>query len=167
MEFDEVIIEATGVADPTGLAEPFVAHPLIKEYFPLKGVICLIDAESIETHLIEIEEVKNQVAFSDVLLINKTDLVSKDYVKELKRKLHQINPLASILQGKKQAFPTIDLNPNQSPRDEIFQHGHRVSHSEKEQQFPVSKPHTHHHHTHTQEIVSHCFHFDQPFDYPM
>ena len=73
-EFDEIIIEATGVADPTGLAQPFVAHPLIKKHFPLKGVICLVDAELIDIQIAETEEAKNQVAFSDILLINKTRL---------------------------------------------------------------------------------------------
>jgi len=166
-EFDEIVIEATGVADPTGLAEPFVVHDLIKEYFPLKGVICLLDAELIETHLIETEEAKNQVAFSDVLLINKTDLVTQEYVNELAQKLQKLNPLASILRGNKQVFPVINLNPQQSPLDEIFQHANSASLSEKEQQFPISKPHTHHHHKHTAEIVSHTFHFDQPFSYQM
>ena len=48
-EFDELIIEATGVADPTGLAQPFLTHPLYsRNTFPLKGVICLVDAELIE-----------------------------------------------------------------------------------------------------------------------
>ncbi len=166
-EFDEIIIEATGVADPTGLAEPFVVHDLIKEYFPLKGVICLVDAELIETHLVETEEAKNQVAFSDVLLINKTDLVAQEYAKELVQKLHQLNPLASIVLGNKQAFPVIDLDPQQSPLDEIFHDSNHASQSKRDQQFPVSKPHTHHYHKHTEEIVSHTFHFDQPFNYQM
>ncbi len=164
-EFDEIIIEATGVADPTGLAQPFVAHPLIEKHFPLKGIICLVDAELIENHLIETEEAKNQVAYSDVLLINKTELVAYEYVEELKQKLHQLNPLANIVLGNRKAFPIIELALQQSPLDKIFQQANNDSLIEKEEQFPVSKPHTHHHHKHTEEIVSHTFHFDQPFDY--
>lgn len=164
-EFDELIIEATGVADPTGLAQPFVTHPLIKKHFPLQGVICLVDAELIEKQLVETEEAKNQVAFSDVLLINKTDLVTNDHVKELSQKLHEQNPLASIVVGNKQGFPVIELAPKESPLDKLFTHDHGETHEEVRQQFPVSKPHHHHHHKHTEEIVSHTFHFDQPFDY--
>ena len=52
-EFDEIIIEATGVADPAGLAQPFIVHPLIKKHFPLRGIICLIDSEQVEDHLKE------------------------------------------------------------------------------------------------------------------
>ena len=72
-DFDEIVIEATGIADPTGLAAPFITHPLIKEHFPLRGVLCLVDAELIEDQLQDTEEAKNQVAYSDVLLVNKTD----------------------------------------------------------------------------------------------
>jgi len=66
-EFDEINIEATGVADPTGLAEPFIAHPLIKKHFPLKAIICLVDAEQVEDQLKETEEAINQITFSDIL----------------------------------------------------------------------------------------------------
>ncbi|WNJ19166.1 GTP-binding protein [Pontibacter sp. G13] len=167
-DFDEIIIEATGVADPTGLAEPFVAHPLVKKHFPVKGVICLVDAELIETHLAETEEAKNQVAYSDVLLINKTDLVSEGYLQELEGKLRQINPLATVQRGNRDAFPVIQLNPDgQSPLDEIFHHTHSHSPSEQETSFPISKPHAHHHHKHTEEIVSLTFFLDQPFDKAM
>ncbi|MEL7194909.1 MAG: GTP-binding protein [Bacteroidota bacterium] len=177
--FDELIIEATGVADPTGLAEPFVSHPLIKKHFPLKGVVCMVDAELIESQLVETEEAKNQVAFSDVLLINKTDLVSPEEVEALKERLPKLNPLARVIVGNKTSFPDIKLNPEKSPLDDIFKHSHshshdhhhhdhghshEHSHAETEMQFPVSKPHHHHHHHHTEEIVSHTFHFDQPFN---
>lgn len=92
-DFDEIVIEATGVADPTGLAQPFVSHPLIKEHFPLQGVICLVDAELVEDQLKDTEEAKSQIAYSDVLLISKTDLVDPDYVKELGHRLRSLNPL--------------------------------------------------------------------------
>ncbi|MEM8896964.1 MAG: GTP-binding protein [Bacteroidota bacterium] len=163
-EFDEVIIEATGVADPTGLAQPFISHQLIKKHFPLKGVVCLVDAELIDIQIAETEEAKNQVAYSDVLLVNKTDLVSPERLDELKERLHTQNPLASIVFGNREAFPFINLAPEKSPLDELFEHSH---HHHTDEQFPVKKPHHHHHHKHTEEIVSQTFHFDQPFDYNM
>ncbi|MEL6355988.1 MAG: GTP-binding protein, partial [Bacteroidota bacterium] len=60
-EFDEIIIEATGVADPTGLAQPFIIHPLVKKHFPLTAIICLVDAELVEDQLKETEEAINQI----------------------------------------------------------------------------------------------------------
>lgn len=164
-EFDEIIIEATGVADPAGLAQPFIAHPLIKQYFPLKGIICLVDAELIEDHLKETEEAKGQVAFSDVLFINKTDLVAEGYVNFLVNKLKAINPLAAVVLGNKNDFPDIHLDQNDSQLEEKFlQNNHHLKLSEHENHFPVQKPHAHHHHEHTKEINSLTFFYDQPFD---
>ncbi|MEO0899699.1 MAG: GTP-binding protein [Bacteroidota bacterium] len=166
-EFDEIILEATGVADPTGLAQPFVSHPLVKKYFPLNGILCMLDAELIEDQLVETEEAKNQVAYSDILLINKTDLVDQEKVAELSEKLRQINPLAKVLEGNKEAFPEVVWDQEDSPIEKLFQadHHHGHEHGKTETQFPISKPHAHHHHHHTEEIVSHTFHFEQPFDY--
>ncbi|MEM6801994.1 MAG: GTP-binding protein [Bacteroidota bacterium] len=164
-EFDELIIEATGVADPTGLAQPFLTHPLIEKHFPLKGVICLVDAELIDTQLAETEEAKNQVGFSDVILINKTDRVEADYLEELKERLRLKNPLASIYSGNREKYPVIELRPKESPLEKIFQQEDPHTHAKKESEFPLSKPHSHHHHKHTEEIISHTFHFDQAFDY--
>jgi len=164
-DFDKIIIEATGVADPTGLAQPFVSHPLVKKHFPLEGIICLVDAELIRNQLSETEEAKSQVAYSDVLLINKTDLVDKVYIKELAKELNELNPLARIVFGNKNNFPLFDLENEQSPLDELFKETNGPIQSEKHGQFPVSKPHAHHHHEHTKEIFSQTFHFDQPFNY--
>ena len=50
-EFDEIIIEATGIADPVGLVEPFIVHPLINKHFPIAAIICLVDAELVEDQL--------------------------------------------------------------------------------------------------------------------
>ncbi|MCI4667319.1 MAG: GTP-binding protein [Bacteroidia bacterium] len=166
-EFDQIIIEATGVADPTGLAEPFVSHPLIKKHFPLKGIICMVDAELIESQLIETEEAKNQIAYSDILLINKTDLVNEGQVSELEKKLQKLNPLADVVRGNKNAFPKIDLSSKESPLDRIFQKTDKDTFEGEALQFPIKKPHSHHHHKHTEEIVSHTFHFDQAFDYQL
>ncbi len=164
-EFDEIIIEATGVADPTGLAHPFIAHPMVKKQFPLKGIVCLVDAEMIEDHLMETEEAKGQIAFSDVLLINKTDLVSEIYVNFLLETLPQINPLAKIVLGNKHDFPNIDFARKESCLEDLFlQSNAMIKVPEQENSFPVQKPHSHHHHEHTKEITSESFLFDQPFD---
>ena len=165
-KYDEIIIEATGVADPTGLAQPFLIQPAIKKQFPLQGIICLVDAELIEDQLVETEEAKNQVAYSDLLLINKIDLVAPHYLQELTQRLKQLNPLASIAQGRKGAFPMVEFQNEQSPLEKLFQHNNQPN-SPDAQQFPVPRPHSHHHHHHTEEMVSETFHFDQAFDIEM
>ena len=163
-DYDEIIIEATGVANPAGLAEPFIIHPAIKKQFPLTSIICLVDAELIEDQLEETEEAISQITFSDVLLINKTDLVSENYLKGLKNKLQALNPLASIVFGNKNDFPPIDTKGNDVLIKELHDKDHANKHQHSgENNFPVNKPHHHHHHHHTEEVVSHTFVFDQPF----
>jgi len=165
-DFDEIIIEATGVANPSGLAEPFVSHPAIKEFYPMSSIICLVDAELVEEQLVETEEAMSQITYSDVLLINKTDLVTKNKLRNLAEKLQGLNPLAKIVTGNKHNFPAIDFNQHRNLFNEI-----EIAQPSKEQQleskepaFPVKKPHTHHHHEHTEEVISHSFVFDKPFD---
>ena len=98
-DFDELIIEATGVADPAGLAAPFLLNPGIKKQFPLAGIICLVDCEQIEDLLEETEEAKRQIAYSDLIVLNKLDLVSTSYVQYLHNMLKHSNPLATIVHG--------------------------------------------------------------------
>ena len=176
-QFDEIIIESTGVADPAGLAQPFISHPLIKKHFPLKATVCLIDAELIEDHLEETEEAINQVTFSDILLLNKTDLVSEKYAGELVSTLHKLNPLATIYEGNKETFPKLKYGELSEKLIEIrdhayhhHEHQHNQSHQnihsvDKVLSFPVSKPPHHHHHEHTESVNSISFVFDRPFDF--
>lgn len=166
-EYDEVIIEATGVANPVGLVEPFVSHPAIKEHFPISNVVCLVDAELLEEQLAETEEAIGQITYSDVLLINKTDLVAKAQVEKVKQILKELNPLAKILEGNMAYFPEIPAGGNKELFTEKFgqdSQGHAHSHGKNESSFPVEKPHSHHHHEHTQ-VNSFVIEFDQPFNF--
>lgn len=164
-DFDEVIIEATGVADPAGLAEPFVSHPMIKEHFPLRGTICIIDSELVEDQMEETEEALNQITFSDVLILNKTDLVNNTYVGELKEKLQTINPLSKIFVSQHRQFPDFDLTIQKEQVEE--QMLDKIVTTSTEKGLNLKAPHHHHHHEHTKDIVSFSFKFDQPFDYEM
>jgi G3E family GTPase len=164
-QFDEIIIEATGVADPTGLAEPFIAHPVIKKHFPITSIICMVDAEQVDTALAETEEALNQISFSDILLVNKIDLVDEPRLRALEANLQQLNPLAIIVRGQMGQYPTIDYrNGNQQKLTEMLHQGHHHDHTE-ETSFPVTRPHHHHHHDHTEELHSLSFEFDRPFDH--
>lgn len=160
-QYDEIIIEATGVADPSGLAQPFIIHPLIKKHFPLVATICLIDAELIEDQLRDTEEAINQITNSDIILLNKIDLVSPDYVETLERKLKELNPLAKILKGHKEQFPAVTYKKAVEESEEVL-----FQTEDKLEKFHVEKPHHHHHHhEHTQEINSQSFVYESPFAY--
>lgn len=107
--FDELIIETTGIADPANVAVPFLMLSMVQREFPLKRVICLVDAELIEDQLRDTEEAIQQISFSDVILINKTDRVSMAYVAKLGGILRGLNPLAEVLVGHKDALPISTL----------------------------------------------------------
>lgn len=163
-EYDEIIIEATGLADPSGLAQPFISHPLVKRHFPLTAIICLVDAELIEDQLEETEEALNQIAFSDILLINKVDLVSEGYISDLHLQLQQLNPLAKIYKGGKDQFPIIEFDKVNLELDQILLRAKKDLNQDNLLEFPIQKPHSHHHHHHTTDIISHSFTFDKPFN---
>jgi G3E family GTPase len=105
--FDALIIEATGVADPAGIAQPFLIHPAIRKAFALQHVVCLVDALHLESQLADTEETQRQIAFSNILLLNKTDLVSQEKTEALKALLQKINPWALVLEGNHHRYPVL------------------------------------------------------------
>ncbi|MCX2477837.1 GTP-binding protein [Pedobacter sp. MC2016-15] len=107
--WDHLIIEATGIADPANIAHPFLTSDNVKRGFDLKRVICIVDAELIEDQLKEHQEAIKQIAFSDLILLNKVEKVSAEYVKELQAILKAINPFAEILIAEGQNFPVTKL----------------------------------------------------------
>ncbi|MEO0734607.1 MAG: GTP-binding protein [Bacteroidota bacterium] len=164
-EFDEIIIEATGLADPTGLAQPFLAHPLIRQHFPLQAIVCLIDAEQIDAQLAETEEAIRQITFSDILLVNKTDLVTPADADQLIDRLQGLNPLATVYRGNQNNFPDLDTDNRSDRLEQLYQNEHTpLPEAETPATFPVAKPATPHPHRHTSDVNSHAFTFDQPFD---
>tara|TARA_B100000497_G_scaffold97683_1_gene109985 strand:- start:1054 stop:2085 length:1032 start_codon:yes stop_codon:yes gene_type:complete len=160
-EYDEIIIEAAGVADPRGLAEPFIGNPSVKKQFPLNQIICLVDAEFFESQLESTEEAINQVRYSDILLVDKTDLVNEKKLAHLISKLKRLNPLALIIFGNKDRYPIPEMQKRESELDSILnQRLKRMDIS-----FAVGKPNSHHKHYHTYQFNSLTLIFHHPFDY--
>ena len=91
-EFDRLVIETTGVADPSSIVQTFLADPIVGRHFKLEQVICVVDAGLVEDWLKETEEALRQIVMADVILLNKSDTVSKFYLKELAEQLQVINP---------------------------------------------------------------------------
>lgn len=103
-EWDELIIEATGIADPANIAQPFLVNPFIYKWCALQRVICVVDAELIEDQLKDTEEAIRQIAFSDIILLNKVEKISSDYAATLPQILTTINPFAEIVTGSASNF---------------------------------------------------------------
>lgn len=95
-KFDRILVETTGLADPGPVAQTFFVDDDTRGSFDLDGVITLVDAKHAELHLDDSEEAASQIAFADVILINKVDLVSEASVEALERRLRSMNAMARI-----------------------------------------------------------------------
>jgi len=152
-EFDELVIETTGIADPASVANPFLTTPSLLNCYQLKRVICLVDARLVENQLKETEEARKQISFSDVLLITKTDLVEEGHLLHIKKILKKINPLSIALFGNKENYPikeAFEAEPNKIIQLKI-------------PKLPARFGIKHDHHQHD-DVVSLCFYFSEPFD---
>jgi G3E family GTPase len=95
--FDAILIETTGMADPGPVAQTFFVDPDMQQKVRLDGIITLVDTKHIGEHLGTSREAQEQIAFADVIVLNKIDLVSAEDVDNLRMRLHRINPSARLL----------------------------------------------------------------------
>jgi G3E family GTPase len=94
--FDYILIETTGMADPGPVAQTFFMDDEIGSQLSLDGVVTLIDAKHVMLHIEDSDEVKEQIAFADVILLNKTDLVSSAELDALEARIHGMNAAAKV-----------------------------------------------------------------------
>jgi len=94
-KFDYILIETTGMADPGPVAQTFFVDDEIKEKTQLDGLVTLVDARHVHQHW-DTNEVKEQIAFADVILLNKTDLVTPAELDQLERKITGMNAAAKV-----------------------------------------------------------------------
>mmetsp|Transcript_56823 Transcript_56823/g.114077 ORF Transcript_56823/g.114077 Transcript_56823/m.114077 type:complete len:478 (+) Transcript_56823:2-1435(+) len=99
---DGIIIETTGLADPAPVAQTFFADDFVQGNMALDGILTVVDSKHILEHLKEekpdgvVNEAVEQVAFADRILLNKTDLVSAEYLEDLQDEIRAINKTAHI-----------------------------------------------------------------------
>jgi G3E family GTPase len=94
--FDAILIETTGLADPSPVIQSFFVDEDLKARVRLDAVITLVDARHIGLHLGTSKEAREQIAYGDVVLLNKTDLVTEEELGALEREVRGINVLARI-----------------------------------------------------------------------
>jgi len=110
-KFNHIIIETTGLADPAPVAQTFFVDEEISELCNLDSIITFIDSKFTAQHLDEKKpegvenEAREQVAFADILVLNKTDLVSKEELEIIKSKLKSINVHAPIIETQYSKVP--------------------------------------------------------------
>ena len=101
---DYLVVETTGLADPLPVAMTFLGSEL-RDQTRLDSIITLVDAENCNARVFESEVGRSQIIYGDILLLNKTDLVSKERVKELEESLRSIKKDARILHSVKGDVP--------------------------------------------------------------
>lgn len=94
--FDAILVETTGVADPAPVAQTFFMDDDVREKARLDAVVTVVDSRHVLKRLEDTEEAEDQIAFADVILLNKTDLVTADELKAVEERIHSINPYAVL-----------------------------------------------------------------------
>ena len=95
-KFDAIIVETTGFADPAPVAQTFFVDENVGRKTKLDAVVTVADAKWLKDRLKDAPEAKNQIAFADVILINKTDLVTDAELREVEARIRGINPYAKL-----------------------------------------------------------------------
>ncbi len=148
-EFDRLVIETTGVADPSSIIQTFLGNRGVERVFELQQVICLTDAAYVEENINATDEARRQLVSADVVLLNKCDQVSEAEVEELVQKLNNIHPTATIFCGEQGVFPI----------DEILKV--QAFHDERTTQVAPTLPKSTHRHN---DITTFTLTFDRPFN---
>ncbi len=153
-KFDAIIVETTGLADPAPVAQTFFMDENVGRKTRLDAVVTVADAMWLKDRLVDAPEAKNQIAFADVILINKTDLVSADELAEVEGRIRGINPYAKVHRTQRAQIPLSEvLGRNAFDLDRILElepefleaDGHDDDHDHDHDH---DHHHGHHHHGH-------------------
>ena len=161
-KFDAIVVETTGLADPAPVAQTFFMDADVKDAARLDAVVTLADAKWLADRLKDAPEAKNQIAFADVIVLNKTDLVSGQELDEVEARIRGINPYAALHRAQKADVPLdavlernafdldriLEIEPAfLAVEDDDAQEGHE-HHHDGECGPDCGHEHHHHHHHH-------------------
>ncbi|MGZ5846671.1 MAG: CobW family GTP-binding protein [Ramlibacter sp.] len=180
LDFDRVVIETTGLADPGPVAQTFFMDDEIAESYLLDSILTLVDAKHAAQQLNDRQEARRQVGFADQIFISKTDLVAQDETDALIHRLKHMNPRAPqrVVHFGEVALDEVfdlrgfnlnaklDIDPDFLKEDEHDHHDHRHDHEHGEHCDHPShahEAHGHHHHV-DDDVKSFVFKSERPFD---
>src|SRR5579863_10200292 len=103
--FDSVLIETTGLADPGPAAQTFFIDEELKEYYSLDAIVTLVDARHIEQELERDTIAREQIAFADIVLLNKIDLVDAAELARIERRVRAISATAAVIHSRNADVP--------------------------------------------------------------
>jgi G3E family GTPase len=178
-KFDAIIVETTGLADPAPVAQTFFIDENVGRKTKLDAVVTVADAKWLKDRLKDAPEAKNQIAFADVILINKTDLVSPEELEEVEARIRGINPYAKLHKTERAKIPLnevlgrnafdldriLDLEPEFLQGDG-YDHGHDHHHHDHGDGHKHAHSHSHGglKHYHDEEMQSISLHTERPLD---
>ncbi|MBC7609625.1 MAG: GTP-binding protein [Polaromonas sp.] len=179
LDFERVVIETTGLADPGPVAQTFFMDEEIAEQYLLDSILTLVDAKHAGTQLNDRQEARRQVGFADQIFISKIDLVAKDEVDALMHRLKHMNPRApqkAVHFGEvaiKDVFDLrgfnlnakLDIDPDFLKEDGHAGHDHAAHDHEHGEHcdHPSHAAEHGHHHAHDDDVKSFVFRSDKPF----
>jgi G3E family GTPase len=174
-KFDAIIVETTGLADPAPVAQTFFVDENVGRRTKLDAVVTVADAKWLNERLKDAPEAKNQIAFADVILINKTDLVSAEELDEVEARIRGINPYAKVHKTERAQIPLSEvLGRNAFDLDRIldiepeFLEGDGHDHDHDHGRDHDDHHHEAHHgglkHYHDEEMQSVSLRSDRPLD---
>jgi G3E family GTPase len=145
-KFDAVIVETTGLADPAPVAQTFFVDENVGRKTRLDAVVTVADARWLSERLKDAPEAKNQIAFADVILVNKTDLVSADELRDVEGRIRAINPYAKVHRTERAQIPLAEvLNRKAFDLDRILDIEPEFLEAEEEHDHHHAHDHDHHH----------------------
>ncbi|MGE8317523.1 MAG: CobW family GTP-binding protein [Comamonas sp.] len=192
VEFDRIVIETTGLADPGPVAQTFFMDDEIAESYLIDSILTLVDAKHANQQLDTRQEARRQVGFADQIFLSKTDLVTEGEKDELVHRLKHMNPRAPITAVHFGEVPLkdvfdlrgfnlnakLDIDPDFLKEDEHdhsdcdhdhgkceheHDHGHAHEHHDHDHEHGEHCNHPHHHH-HDDDVKSFVYRADKPFD---
>ncbi len=172
LDFDRVVIETTGLADPGPVAQTFFMDDEIAESYLLDSILTLVDAKHAEGQLDTRQEARRQIGFADQIFISKTDLVDDATVEALIHRIKHMNPrapqrrvhfgevpLADVFDLKGfNLNAKLDIDPDFLKADD---HDHDHDHHDHEHGEHCDHPH---HHVHDDDVKSFVFRSDRAFN---
>lgn len=174
LDFERVVIETTGLADPGPVAQTFFMDDEIAEAYLLDSVLTLVDAKHADEQLNTRQEARMQVGFADQIFISKSDLVEPAGVEALVHRIKHMNPRAPIQTAHfgevalSQVFDLrgfnlnakLEIDPDFLKADD---HGHNHHHHDHDHEHGEHCDHPHHHH-HDDDVKSFVFRSEKPFN---
>ena len=104
-KFDRIVLETTGLANPGPVAQTFFVDEGMREEFALDGIVTMVDAQHFDQQLQESEETRTQIAFADVILLNKIDLVDAAALERIERRVRGISATAAVVHSRNADVP--------------------------------------------------------------